>query len=756
MSSQEITLMPVSDGVQKWVPIVGDCATKYLAGLSLEPETLERLEHESVGILGNCHDPNSDSPYSEAGLVLGFVQSGKTQSFTTVAALARDNGFGMVIVLAGVSNLLKSQSIERLIDDLGLKRYSKHWKDFENPGISANGKFSSEGQKVKERIQSWNENHDRPSLLITILKQGTRIDNLQRLLSGSDLSDMPVLIIDDESDQATPNTRAKENLSAEAKEAFEDEKSSRIHNSVKELRATLPKHTYLQYTATPQANLLAAKSDVLSPEFARILTPGDDYVGGLKLFSGDGLASHVRIIPETETINPNTMPDEVPPSLLEALRSFWLGCSIQLYIQNHLDLEPTTKSMMIQVSQKTLPHNTFYVWANANKNHWKKILKNPAAGSYKELIEEFKITHTDLSTTLSDIPAFDELISYLVDALDETNIIIVNSTQDAVNKVEWHKDPFWILIGGMKLDRGFTVRGITTTYMPRALTQNADTLQQRARFFGYHLKYLGLIRIYLSSSTRDAFIKYVEHETAIRNSLVAYQGKPLRDWKRKFILDPIFRNATRPSVVGIKSVKTVLRNSWATPKYLHSDLAGIEQNSLVFDKFVKIWGETNSSNAHVLPETWVDKRVDSAKHVLLRNVSLRNVGEFLSEMCFAHQKDSSRFLFLQICLQNALDRDPTAAADIILINNLDQTTLKARRLGLESGLENIFIGRNPKGASISELTYAGDDKIFTENTTIHLRYALIEDPNSNKKRYVPWIAIKPSAEITTAIMEEAE
>ena len=56
-------------------------------------------------------------------------------SFEAVAALARDNDFQVVIVIAGRSNPLLEQSISRLRRDLGLDDpvRPRRWIQFTNP-----------------------------------------------------------------------------------------------------------------------------------------------------------------------------------------------------------------------------------------------------------------------------------------------------------------------------------------------------------------------------------------------------------------------------------------------------------------------------------------------------------------------------------------------------------------------------------------------------------------------------------------------
>jgi len=102
------------------------------------------------------------------------------------------------------------------------------------------------------------------------------------------------------------------------------------------------------------------------------------------------------------------------------------------------------------------------------------------------------------------------------------------------------------------MDRGFTIEGLTVTYMPRGIgVGNADTVQQRARFFGYKRGYLGYCRVYLEQVTHRAFQRYVEYEEDMRVQLedIRDSGRSLNDWKRALVLD----NALRPCRQNVRS-----------------------------------------------------------------------------------------------------------------------------------------------------------------------------------------------------------
>ena len=137
------------------------------------------------------------------------------------------------------------------------------------------------------------------------------------------------------------------------------------------------------------------------------------------------------------------------------------------------------------------------------------------------------------------------------------------------------------------MDRGFTVKGLTVTYMPREIgVGNADTLQQRARFFGYKKPYLGYCRIYLAQGTIDAYRNYVEHEEDIRNQLKAFQqnGGSLNDWKRAFVLDSNLRPC-RQNVLALSYMRGQFSNEWVVPRTILGTDAIVQANFETVETF---------------------------------------------------------------------------------------------------------------------------------------------------------------------------
>ena len=102
----------------RWAPIAGPETLDFLT--TVVPEaSRDDVRDAAVSILSKSVPPTGEAG-QETGLIVGYVQSGKTMSFETVAALARDNEFQIVIVVAGTANPLLEQSTGRLRRDLRL------------------------------------------------------------------------------------------------------------------------------------------------------------------------------------------------------------------------------------------------------------------------------------------------------------------------------------------------------------------------------------------------------------------------------------------------------------------------------------------------------------------------------------------------------------------------------------------------------------------------------------------------------------
>ena len=547
----------------RWQPVVGPETHDFLKHV-VPKASRDDVRDAAASILGRGISP-VDGAGQETGLVVGYVQSGKTMSFETATALARDNGFQMVIIVAGSSNPLLDQSTRRLRSDLRLddSGRARSWIHLQNPEHD-----DSLIRTLRDVFEDWRDegtpDEYKMTVLVTVLKHHRRLGKLTELVQSVGVEGVPVLIIDDEADQASLNTQV-----------VQDEEST-TYRRLMALRDAIPLHSYLQYTATPQAPLLISIVDSLSPNFVEVLTPGDAYVGGSDFFGYN--QSLVRTIPPSDVpTNANTLLAP-PDSLLEALRIFMVGVAAGLMQGGNRG----NRSMLVHPSHRTAQHQEYYNWVREIFESWKRILSLPDADPDKqELVEELRAVYDELAETVEDgLPPFDELAPTFRFAFRRTRLLEVNARGGRTPEVDWGSDYGWILVGGQAMDRGFTVEGLTVTYMPRGIgVGNADTVQQRARFFGYKRDYLGFCRVYLEQGTHRAFQHYVEHEEDMRGQLedIRDNGRSLNDWKRAFVLD----NALRPcrhNVLEFDYIRGRFSDAWVAPRVILETDAVLQAN----------------------------------------------------------------------------------------------------------------------------------------------------------------------------------
>lgn len=708
---------------------------------------MDNIVTEAAIILGRCVPPDAPAG-QDAGLVVGYVQSGKTLSFTTVTALARDNGYGAVVLLAGTAVALKGQSENRLTVDLGLEDIQHDWRQFENPEVK-----SGDDAEIGKVLRNWKRSLSgvpgtaKPSLLITVLKHHQRLRNLRAVLERVDLTGVPFLIIDDESDQAGLNAKAGDNLRDGTNEL------STTYKRILDLKTVIPHHTYLLYTATPQANLLIAIADVLSPSFAELVSPGKGYVGGRDFFSADKplcLEIPVQDIP--------TVADplrEAPPTLQQALQLFLLGAA-----HHSVSRGKGNRSMMVHPSQRTAPHTDYKEWLDGLVDHWRDFLEQPKGSAVRDEVERsFQKNYVELNRTYTLLAPFDALLEALPDVFSGLKVVKVNSNADGQREVTWNKWPYWILVGGQKLDRGFTVEGLTISYMPRTASSNADTLQQRARFFGYKKSYEGLCRVFLPDDVIDAFEGYVESEEFIRAALTAHRGKPLQVWKRDFILNRNLK-PTRRSVIGRRVVTVEMDEGWVVPGSLYFDANAVRSNRELFERKAAAWKDAYGAVDAALRPEFKDVRRDSSRNILIEGVPVSEALDFLLDVQMRSSDDSTDVAATALSLVKHRDEEQGALVDVVLVGNLSTDGLTGRSLTAEGKINNLFVGESPKGAaSLAELNYVGDRALFTRNrVTLHLRYLKLKanlGVDTSVADCVPWFAVRlPATVAEDCVIEE--
>lgn len=562
------------------------------------------------------------------------------------------------------------------------------------------------------------------------MKHHQHLQNLVDVLRQVGVQNVPTLIIDDEGDQAGLNTLVNQG------------EESTTYRRLLALKAALSRHAYLQYTATPQAPLLINLVDVLSPSFAEVLTTGPDYVGGAEFFLNR--PNLVRDIPNGQVPAQNNPLNAPPTTLLEAMRLFFVGVAIG-YIQGQPD---QNCSMMVHPSQRTDPHRQFFTWVNAARDQWRQIIDLPDDDPDKvQLLQQFQAAYNDIAVTSPNLPSFDQIVGRLRQSISQTYIREINTRGNRKTpQINWGENYSWILVGGQAMDRGFTVEGLTVTYMPRGLgIGNADTVQQRARFFGYKRRYLGLCRVFVGLDVRQAFRNYVEHEEDIRNELIQFNttGRPLADWRREFFLSRQLR-PTRDNVINIAYQRVRLGDDWVYPDGPQDSDGAVLANRALFDGFRYAHPFGNYDG--------LDLRQNSHRNLVVADISLQVVHEeLLTRYRVSRLDDSVQFGPLLRLVQIHLIDHPDATCTVFLMAEAncrrrayDPEVIDDEGRVIQRGkIRELFQGKQYAGRGDQrQETYPGDRGVRGDSgITVHMNYLDLGDANNIIAENVPHLAV---------------
>lgn len=733
--SQQIIINPtVSTPVKKGGELqpvhIGDCFNAFIdsqkigaqlpsgkiRNKGITSEGAVNLRNETTDILAHCNSHSDTDKLETTHLVVGYVQSGKTMSFTALTALAKDNGYRLIIYLAGTKNNLLEQTADRLEKDLikTLPQYKGHFKIHtsattnEAPEIIGHLKLST-----------------KPTILIPLLKHYKHINWLCDMLKMDQfkhlLEEETVLIIDDEADQASLNSYGRKNDKLHLEE---DEKLlSTTYASILRLRSLLHGNSYIQYTATPQANILISLQDLLSPKSHTLLTPGDGYIGG-KLFFGKG-ENHdlfngglINQIPESEVFHKKKNPiKNTPKSLIDALMLHIMAVAI---VVKYLKVEGVDYlSMMVHVDNEIKFNKQFKRWIDELLQKWSDLLAKPDGYDDKTylLLDFKKLFPYAIEFYPTDINiSFDDIKPFLADVINDKKVYLINSDKDAQATVDWDKYCMHILVGAEMLNRGFTIEKLATTYMPRysISATNADTIQQRCRFFGYKADYIRSCRVFLPKQAIEYYMEYVDHEEELRSIL--QQCDTLAESERKLMLSPKLK-PTRANVLPADIVNSTLKGFKIFRAF---DQYAIPNNNSTVKSFLThfcndlndfIWGGSDVSNKHRGFKLPIDDAID-----------------FLSDFQFKNPKDAiakaSTIRYLRY-LSKKKDNPLTFVyfVQMSYLGEEPENELRSRPLNVETGELDSYLlqGRTP--------SYDGDNKMVgTDSITIQLHHIKFKSP----------------------------
>lgn len=483
---------------------------RYLGMLKYPPDVINSMDKISDQILDHLENPKKIGGWDIRGLVVGQVQSGKTANYSGVICKAADAGYKVIIVLAGMLNSLRSQTQSR-IDDAFIGLCTKT-KDRKGVGLLCNQNEFRKPVCFTTVIEDFNVDSAntivvglgdlKEPVVLVIKKHKSTLESLITWLKKNNpgrLQDYPMLLIDDEADQASVNYR-KDDVAA-------------INAKIRELLNLFDRSSYLGYTATPFANIFIdpdqddemLSEDLFPRDFVLNLDPPDNYIGPSELFADEAQPNILREVTDNSALLPlkhpkDWRPDQIPQSLKTAIQCFILSRAIR-FLRGQTTAH---NSMMINVSRFT------GVQAHI-KGKVKEYLQEelcPAICNHCKLPTNLAVQNSVMNDlqklwendyALSG-PKWDD-VQLVLDRASALGVVEVNSSATSedldYDRKNYPDGRNVIAVGGFSLSRGLTLEGLTVSYFLRNSIMY-DTLMQMGRWFGYRDGYEDLCRIYMT------------------------------------------------------------------------------------------------------------------------------------------------------------------------------------------------------------------------------------------------------------------
>ncbi len=492
---------------------------------SLPYEVVKTIDEDTDVVMNNLADPNENN-FSRYGMVVGHVQSGKTANYSALVCKAADAGYKFIVIIAGGMNNLRDQTQERLNEafignDLGKRvgvgNFGENRKDISPVSLTTKDKDFNK-QDANRNAQSLNFDNITSPVILVIKKNTSTLKNVIEWLEAqyeNGVSDHAMLLIDDESDYASINTR-------------EEEDPTIINERIRKLLSLFRRSAYVAYTATPYANIfidhkadnLNIGKDLFPEDFIYALEAPTNYFGAKKIFL-DPEKKYLVPVSDYQDILPRNHKkdyrlDYLPESLEDAIRLFILNIAIR-YLRGQ---ENKHNSMLIHITRFTDVHKDVAKNVGQYFDEIKKAInfysrmKNPELKN--DHIQNLKLTLEEHHSKLEF--NWNTLISKTADII--SSIVIREVHTDTKIPLEYPKDSVTnaIVIGGTSLSRGYTLEGLSVSYFLRN-TVFYDTLMQMGRWFGYRTDYEDLCRIYMTSTMFGNFKTIIEATLDLVDSL---------------------------------------------------------------------------------------------------------------------------------------------------------------------------------------------------------------------------------------------
>jgi hypothetical protein len=584
----DLSVMSDDDDHEEWYnPVLGtpfdstgrnqhywDCYRDYLLSKGqLGVNAINEIDNVTNQILSKLVDPrNSKDVWAKRGLVMGSVQSGKTGNYTGLIAKAIDAGYKFIIVLSGIHNDLRAQTQLRINDELlgyDMIQMKKASKISPNKRVGVGRLFpkhkgtsiqtlttsDEKGDFRKGIAETVNPILDGKHTYVLVIKKHTGVmKNLIKWLQNSafandnKIRNVPMLLIDDECDQASINTKKDSDTD---EDGYELASPTATNERIRTMLNTFAKSAYLGYTATPFANIfiksngkhVALGEDLFPKNFIFSLKRPSSYIGpeeffGLKGDVGvdDALPLQRRAEDAKDVYIPKHKKDlqvtKLPKTLQDAVKAYLLTVAARKVRET----SNSHSSMLVHVSRFTNVQNlTYDLLVKLLQKYLQRInVPSESLDDFRKIWEEdFEKTTKKVNTLVKDSTkpkkwgemehiSWDEIRKTLPKVVPRITVKELNGKSSDILDYKTHQDKYgtkknWeergihtIVVGGNKLSRGLTLEGLTVSYYLRS-SNMYDTLMQMGRWFGYRNSYLDLCRIY---STNDIFTNFGHIATA--------------------------------------------------------------------------------------------------------------------------------------------------------------------------------------------------------------------------------------------------
>lgn len=507
-------------------------------------EAIKSLDESTFEILSLLFNPKdiTTTKTNRRGLVVGNVQSGKTANYIGLVAKSLDVGFKTVFIITGVHEVLRTQTYNRIVSELGtagIRYYTSEDDDFR--GLQS---------KLKTDLDSSEDKH------IFIVKKNTKVlRNINDFLSNNHIDKIasPMMFIDDEADNASINTK-------------DIEDPTRTNAGIREILARFMQKAYVGYTATPYANVFIQKEithssyeDDLFPKDFIVALPINTQYCGLDTYRGTESTTLYKILEKENELD----------QLFLSIEMFLLSTAIR-YARKDID----HNSMLIHISSRILAHKETVDVVKEYIDKLKNELYNPNKSLFLRLKQLFHNEYQQKSKLLKpDLCDKWEIIEKEISkVLLLIEVIMVNSEGDNLVYNEIPKT--YIIIGGSKLSRGLTLEGLTISFFDRNSKQ-FDTLMQMGRWFGYKKKFIDVCRVIADEAVIKNFDNIGESDQYLRDEIELIRNKNItpKDYAVK--------------VLGHYNLLPTSRNKMKTV-YKFGGLSGKTRETLKFNEFSNI------------------------------------------------------------------------------------------------------------------------------------------------------------------------